>query len=227
MSKPHPSTHDIQEHALLVRIAHWGMALAIIVMLGSGWRIYDSDPIFGDYRFPLWATLGGDPAVSKVAHMDPGVANALNWHFAGMWLLALNFVTLLAHGVLTGHYRRHFLPLRPREIWADFVAALTLRLSHRLGVYNAVQRTAYVVVLSLIVVIIVTGLAIWKPVQLSWLTAFCGGYPVARVIHFLAMAGIFGFLCVHVALVVLVPRTFVAMVTGHVAVPKEDAHAAE
>jgi hypothetical protein len=93
MSKPDPATHDIQEHALLVRIAHWGMALAIIIMLGSGWRIYDSDPIFGDYRFPLWATLGGDPAVSKVAHMDPGVANALNWHFAGMWLLALSWRT--------------------------------------------------------------------------------------------------------------------------------------
>jgi thiosulfate reductase cytochrome b subunit len=225
MSRPDPRTHDIQHHPLLVRLAHWTMALAIIVMIGSGWRIYNSVPIFGDWRFPQWATLGGDPAISKVAHMDPGVANALNWHFTGMWLLALSFLTLLAHGLTSGHYRRHFLPVTPRLVLRDFIAAATLRLQHRLGEYNAVQRFAYIVVLTLILVMIATGLAIWKPVQLSWLTALCGGYPVARVLHFLAMAGIVGFLCVHVALVILVPRTLVAMVTGRAAAPKESAHA--
>jgi thiosulfate reductase cytochrome b subunit len=212
--KPTPATHDIQEHPALVRIAHWLQALAIIVMIGSGWRIYNSEPIFGYYRFPIWATLGGNPMLSKIAHMDPGVANALNWHFTGMWLLLISYLLFMAHGSISGHFWRHLLPLRPRDVWHDFIAAATFRLPHRLGEYNAVQRLAYWGVLFCILMMFLTGLAIWKPVQLSPLTWVFGGYPTARVLHFLFMSAICLFMVVHVALVIIVPKTFVAMVFG-------------
>ena len=213
-AKPHPSTHDIQEHPALVRIAHWLQALAIVIMIGSGWRIYNSVPIFGNYRFPIWATLGGDPLQSKIAHMDPGVANALNWHFTGMWLLLASYLLFMAHGSISGHFWRQLLPLRPRDIFRDFIAAATFRLGHRLGEYNAVQRAAYWGVLFAILMMFLTGLAIWKPVQLSGLTWLFGGYPTARVLHFFFMSAICLFMIVHVALVVLVPKTLVAMVFG-------------
>jgi thiosulfate reductase cytochrome b subunit len=218
-AKPHPSTHEIQEHPALVRIAHWMQALAIIIMIGSGWRIYNSVPIFGNYRFPLWATLGGDPMQSKIAHMDPGVANALNWHFTGLWLLLGSYLLFMAHGIISGHFWRDLLPVTPRAIIRDFIAAATLRLPHRLGEYNAVQRAAYWGVLFAILMMFLTGFAIWKPVQLSWLAWLFGGYPTARVLHFFFMAVICAFIVVHVVLVVIVPKTFVAMVLGRASHP--------
>ncbi len=227
------ATHDIQDHPALVRLAHWLQAAAIFIMIGSGWRIYNSVPIFGDARFPTWATLGGDPLQSKIAHMDPGVANALNWHFTGLWLLLSSYLLFVAHGLLSGHFFRDLLPLTPRRVFNDLIAALTFRLSHRLGEYNAVQRLAYWVVLFAILMMILSGLAIWKPVQLSWLTWCFGGYPSARVIHFLFMSIICGFIAVHVMLVLLVPKTMLAMVFGRAAEPhgghaaKEMHHAGE
>jgi thiosulfate reductase cytochrome b subunit len=216
--RPTPATHDIQEHPALVRIAHWLQAFAIFIMIGSGWRIYNAVPIF-NFRFPLWATLGGTPIISKIAHMDPGVANALNWHFSGMWLLALSYVLFIAHGIGSGHFWRHLLPLTPRLLLRDFIAAATFRLPHRLGEYNAVQRFAYWGVLFAILMMILSGLAIWKPVQLAWLTALFGGYPTARVVHFIFMAAICLFIAVHVALVAIVPKTLVAMILGRAADP--------
>jgi thiosulfate reductase cytochrome b subunit len=216
--RPHPSTHHIQDHPFLVRIAHWLQALAIFFMIGSGWRIYNSVPIF-NFRFPLWATLGGQPLQSKIAHMDPGVANALNWHFTGMWLLGASYLIFIVHGIASGHFWKHLLPLTPRLLWRDFIAAITFKLSHNLGEYNAVQRFAYWGVLFAIFMMIVTGLAIWKPVQLSWLTALCGGYPTARMLHFIFMAAICLFIVIHVALVALVPKTLVAMLFGRAAEP--------
>ncbi|HQT65755.1 MAG: transmembrane hydrogenase cytochrome b-type subunit [Acidocella sp. 20-57-95] len=224
------STHDIQEHPLLVRIAHWAQALAIIIMVGSGWRIYNSDPIFDNFRFWQWATLGGDPPVAKIAHMDPGVANALNWHFSGLWLLLASYLLFIIHGLVSGHFRRDFLPLNLPGLIRDFISALTFKLSHRLGAYNHVQRAAYWGVLFAVLMMFVTGLAIWKPVQLSWLTWLCGGYPTARVLHFIFMSGICLFIIVHVTLVALVPKTLVAMVLGRAAEPihtAETSHAGE
>jgi len=223
---PNPATHDIQKHPLLVRLSHWGQALAIIIMIGSGWRIYNSAPLF-NFRFYTWATLGGDPAVAKIAHMDPGVANAINWHFTGMWLLAFCFFLLLLHGALSGHFWRDLLPLSPRAIFKDFIAAITFKLAHRLGEYNAVQRAAYWFVLFAILMMILSGLAIWKPVQLAWLCWCFGGFPTAQLIHFLFMVGICGFMLVHVALVILVPKTMLAMVFGSAAEPKGEHHGAD
>ena len=186
----------------MVRITHWLNALAMLIMIASGWRIYNASPVFESIYFPKGLTLGG------------WLGGALQWHFAAMWLLVANGVVYLAYGLATGHLRRSLLPLRPREIGQDFGAALRFRLKHKPGAYNAVQRLLYVVVLLLGLVVVLSGLAIWKPVQAAPLTAFLGGYDNARVVHFLAMAGIVGFVAIHLALVVLVPRTLPTMIIG-------------
>lgn len=207
-----------QHHSLAARIAHWSVALAILVMIGSGWRIYDNVPIL-PFQFPYWMTLGGDRNFATVTSNDWGTGNAIAWHFAGMWLLLAGFGLFLANGLLTGHFRRDFLPLTPRGFLRDFLAAATFRLPHRLGEYNAVQKAFYWGVLFAIVMMFVSGLAIYKPVQLGWLTWMLGGFPAARVVHFCFMAVIFGFLIVHLVLVALVPRTLIAMIAGRVRAP--------
>lgn len=209
----HAGEIEVQTHPLATRLSHWGMALAIFIMIGSGWRIYDSEPIF-PFVFPYWMTLGGDVDAALARNNDPGVAGALLWHFAGMWLLVLSYLVFLVWGVATGHFRRNLLPIGPRAFWRDFVAALRRRLTHRLGEYNAVQRVAYWVALAAVLLMVVSGIAIWKPVQTYPLEVAFGGFEGARIVHFFGMAVIVGFLVIHVALVVLVPKTLVAMVLG-------------
>jgi thiosulfate reductase cytochrome b subunit len=203
-----------QRHSALVRIAHWSQALAVLIMIFSGWRIYDNVPIL-PFMFPYWMTIGGDKYVATTTGNDWGTGNAIAWHFAGMWLLAASFLLYVLNGVVTGHFRRDFLPVGPKSFLRDFVAAATFRLEHRLGAYNAVQKAFYWGVLFAITMMIASGLAIWKPVQLGWLTWLFGGFATARVVHFVFMVAIVGFILVHVALVALVPKTLVAMTLGH------------
>ena len=190
-------------HPLFVRITHWTNAVAMVVMIASGWHIYNASPLF-PFTFPSWLTLGG------------WLGGALAWHFAAMWLLAVNFMIYLGCGLVSGHIRRRLFPLHPREIWHDAMLAFRFRLPHDGTRYNAVQRLLYVLVGCGIVLAIVSGLAIWKPVQLYPLTWLFGGYEFARRVHFLAMTGIVAFIVVHLTLVALVPRTLRPMVTGRV-----------
>ena len=206
----------VQRHSLIVRISHWCQALAIIIMIGSGWRIYDNVPIF-PFDFPYWITLGGDKYLATTTSNDWGTANAIAWHFAGMWLLLFGFGLFVANGIVTGHFWRDYLPLGPKAFLRDFIAAATFKLDHRLGVYNAVQKAFYWGVLFAIAMMFLSGLAIWKPVQLAWLAWLFGGFPSARVVHFLFMSAIVAFIAVHVALVALVPKTLQAMVLGKAA----------
>jgi len=185
-------------------------------MIGSGWRIYNWYPAlpFG-FTFPVAISLGGNPVDSQPIHTEDGLASALQWHFAGMWLLVANLLVYLCYGFFSGHFRCDFLPLSPRSFANDFLDAARGRLAHRLGEYNAVQKVFYWGVLLAIIVTIASGLSIWKPVQLQFLTALFGGYEFARVVHFFGMAAICAFLVVHVALTFLVPQTLKAMITGH------------
>ena len=208
---------------LVLRVMHWLNAIAILIMVGSGWRIYNwyhALPL--PFDFPVWASLGGDPHYTQGLSGEDGLANALEWHFGAMWLLAVNFIAYLAYGVLSGHFRRDLLPVGPRGFLRDFTAAAKGRLAHHLGEQNFVQKTFYWGVMLAIVVMLLSGLGIWKPVQFSGLTWLFGGYESARVIHFLGMAAIVGFLVVHVALALLVPKTLQSMVTG-TATEREDA----
>jgi thiosulfate reductase cytochrome b subunit len=189
-------------HPLWLRVTHWINAVAVFVMIGSGWQIYNASPLFA-FTFPRSITLGG------------WLAGALLWHFAAMWLLVVNGLVYLTLGIVTGRFRRKLLPIRPRQVAADLAAALTLRLSHDdVSVYNAVQKLLYVGVILAGIVIVLSGLALWKPVQLQELTALFGGYEAARYVHFFAMAAIVAFLIVHVALAILVPKSLRAMTIG-------------
>jgi thiosulfate reductase cytochrome b subunit len=208
-----PVPVDEQRHSLLARLAHWSQALAVLIMIGSGWRIYDNVPIL-PFQFPYWITLGGDKYDATTTSNDWGTANAIAWHFAGMWLLLFGFLLFVLNGVFSGHFRRDFLPVTPRSFLRDFIAAATFKLDHRLGEYNAVQRVFYWGVLFALTMMFLSGLAIWKPVQLGWLTWLFGGFPAARVVHFLFMSGIVAFIIVHVVLVALVPKTLLAMTWG-------------
>jgi thiosulfate reductase cytochrome b subunit len=189
-------------HPLYVRITHWINAVAMLIMIMSGWQIYNASPLFA-FTFPSSVTLGG------------WLAGGLLWHFAAMWLLVANGLVYLAVGLATGHLRRRLLPIRPKEIARDIGAALTGRLSHAdVSVYNAVQKAAYLGVLVAGVVIVASGLALWKPVQLQELAALFGGYEGARHVHFLAMAAIVLFLVIHIVMALVVPSSLRAMIRG-------------
>ena len=185
-------------HSLPVRIMHWIGATAVICMILSGWQIYNASPLL-PFIFPQWMTLGG--------WLGGGIA----WHLSAMWVLFADGIAYLAYGFLSGHFRRDILPPRPTIILRDLVDALQFRLGHHLGSYNGVQRLLYMGVIIVICLAVVTGFSIWKPVQLGWLTGLFGGYPVARAIHLIMMGLIVGFLIIHLALVILFPRTLVSM----------------
>ncbi|MGO4326124.1 cytochrome b/b6 domain-containing protein [Cupriavidus sp. 2TAF22] len=203
MHKPTPARAARRAivHPLAVRAAHWINAFAMTCMVMSGWAIYNASPLFA-FRFPAWATVGG------------WLGGSIAWHFAAMWLLCANALLYLGHGFATRHFRRHFLPLSARAALRDAGLALRLRLPHRPGVYNAVQRLMYVAVLLLGALVVASGLAIWKPVQLYWLANLFGGFDTARYVHFGAMAGIVAFVVVHLVLVIAVPSTLLPMFTG-------------
>jgi thiosulfate reductase cytochrome b subunit len=189
-------------HPLWVRVCHWINAIAILVMVGSGWQIYNASPIF-PFVFPRQITLGG------------WLAGGIMWHFAAMWVLVINGLVYVTLGFATGRFRRKLWPITPRAVFADAKAAFTFKLAHDdLSKYNAVQKLLYTGVILCAVIIVLTGLAIWKPVQFQELTALFGGYDTARVIHFFAMAAIVGFLVIHILLALLVPKSLRAMVTG-------------
>ncbi len=185
----------------VVRITHWVGAAAMMCMILSGWQIYNASPIL-PFLFPPWATLGG--------WLGAGIA----WHIAAMWVLMADGLVYLVWGVATGHFRRTWLPITAAGLRRDAGAALSFRLHHDLDRYNAVQKLLYWFVTAAGILAVVTGLSIWKPVQLGTLTWLFGGYDIARRIHFALMTGIVAFLAVHIALVALVPKTLLRMTIG-------------
>ena len=182
---------------------HWINAAAMIVMIGSGWKIYNDEVIFGWLHFPQEIVLG------------IWAQHALQWHFAAMWVIMINGLAYLIYGFATGRFRRKLVPIRPGEVVSETLDALRFHLKHDdLTVYNAVQRLLYVGVILVAILQVLSGLAIWKPVQFQELTALFFGFQGARLAHFIGMTLIVLFLAVHVALAMLVPRTLVSMVTG-------------
>jgi thiosulfate reductase cytochrome b subunit len=188
-------------HPLVVRVTHWVNAVALVCMVMSGWQIYDASPLLS-FVFPTWMTLGG------------WLAGGIAWHFAAMWLLVINGSVYVIYGIVGRHFRRSFFPLSARSVWTDVRSALSFRLHHTPGIYNAVQKLLYLVVLLFGVLAVLSGLAMWKPVQLWWLTAALGSYSSVRWVHFVAMSGIVGFVVIHLVLVAIVPRTLPTMITG-------------
>ena len=189
-------------HPVWLRITHWLNAVAVILMILSGWRIYDASPIFA-FRIPANLTLGG------------WLGGALQWHFAAMWLLFFNGLIYLLFNGATGRLWKKFFPLTPGAVLRDVKKALTGKLQHdALDKYNAVQKLAYVSVILDLILLVVSGLAIWKSVQFPILRELMGGYDNARIVHFCAMSFLVLFIVVHIVMVALVPRTLLAMLRG-------------
>src|SRR6202008_463458 len=173
-----------------VRTVHWINAVAMILMIMSGWQIYNASPLFA-FKFSSSITLGG------------WLGGALLWHFAAMWLLMVNGLVYLVLGFATGRFRKKLLPITPGGVISDTRAALTGKLSHDdLTRYNYVQKMLYAGIIIVGVLIVLSGLSIWKPVQLQWLTALFGGYDAARYVHFFCLAAIVAFIVVHVVLAI-------------------------
>jgi thiosulfate reductase cytochrome b subunit len=189
-------------HPLWLRLNHWINLLALVIMVLSGWRIYNASPIF-DFRFPSQITLGG------------WLGGALLWHFAAMWLVFFNGLAYLSLNIASGRFRTRFFPLRPRDVIHDLLAALKGTLAHdTLSEYNAVQKLAYLFVIADVMLLVLSGLVVWKPVQFPLLRTLMSDYDNARIVHFCAMAALVLFFIVHVVMVALVPRTLVTMIRG-------------
>ncbi len=190
-------------HPLPLRVMHWINAITIFVMIGSGWKIYDDEVIFGWLHFPDWLTLG------------QWAQHGLLWHFAGMWVFVINGLCYLTYTLVTGRFVRMLLPVRWPELKATIVDSLHFELGHDdVTKYNAVQKLLYMGVIALGIGSVVSGLSIWKPIQFSGLLSLFGDFQNARLVHFLCMSGIVGFIVVHVVLALLTPKTLVAMVSG-------------
>lgn len=201
---PRPSARRPRRlHPAPVRIMHWINAVAILMLLFSGLKIYDDYPLLSWLKFADEITLGGHPET------------ALQWHFFAMWILMANGLAYLAYGLTTGRLRRKLLPVVPAEVLATVRDALRLRLGHDdIRHYNGVQKLLYLGIIAVVIVQVATGLAIWKPVQFSEFAALFGSFQTARILHFAGLVAICGFLVIHVALALLVPATVAAMVTG-------------
>jgi thiosulfate reductase cytochrome b subunit len=198
-------------HPIPVRVMHWINALAMIVMITSGWGIYDDDVVISGLHFAGALRLGG------------WAAESLQWHFAGMWLLTINGLIYLVYGLITGRLAERLLPIRLADVINTVKDTLHFRIAHDdLTEYNAVQKLLYVVVIVAGVSQVITGIVIWKPVQTYPLQQVFGGFQGARLVHFWGMAVIVGFLVVHVALSLLVPSTLWAMLTGGPRVARRD-----
>ncbi len=189
-------------HPLWLRITHWLNAVAVIIMVLSGWQIYNASPIFA-FKFPHDWALGG------------WLGGGLQWHFAAMWLLVFNGVVYLTRSIVTGRMKKKFFPVSIGEAVREFFLALKFKLSHQdLSHYNMLQKIAYLVAIADLFVIVASGLVVWKQVQFPLLRDLMGGYDNARIVHFAGMAVMVGFIVVHVALVAIVPRTLLGMIRG-------------
>ncbi len=207
----------MKRHHAVIRITHWVNVIALAIMAGSGLRIFNAYPRFAPrggefccYPFegvaiPEWLTFGG------------WLAGARNWHFAMMWVLAVNGLVYLGWVYLHGEWR-DLVPRRGdlRDTWQMVRFYLTLRPDHPpQRKHNALQKLSYFAIPFIGAAAVISGIAIWKPVSLGWLTGLLGGYVWARYWHFLAMLALILFTVVHVVMVIAVdPYSMRAMVTG-------------
>ncbi len=189
-------------HPVWLRANHWINLIAVVIMVLSGWRIYNASPIFA-FSFPKQITLGG------------WLAGALLWHFAAMWLLFFNGLMYLFINIVSGRFKARFFPIRVRDLLNDLIAALKGKLAHdSLYEYNAVQKLAYLFVIVDLILLVLSGLVVWKPVQFPLLRELMGDYDNARIVHFFAMVALLAFAAIHVVMVALVPKTLIMMIRG-------------
>ena len=154
-------------------------------------------------------------AFPRILTIGKWAQHGLQWHFFGMWIIVLNGIAYVSYGLATGRFRRMLLPVRWTELIHTIKDALKLHLAHDdLTKYNTVQRLLYIGVICVGIMIVISGLAIWKPIQFSELLPLFGSFQNARLVHFLCMSAIVLFIAVHIILALLVPRTLLSMIAG-------------
>jgi Ni/Fe-hydrogenase b-type cytochrome subunit len=200
------------EHPAIVRLCHWGFALALLVLIGSGLEVFAAFPSFGE-KLPQ-SDLFMPPSTVRIGGWLGG---ALQWHYTFGWLLAAAMVVYVGYQILSGNGRQVMFGARDvRGVWPMArhyfffgpKPAVT-------GTYNPLQKLAYSIALLLMVMSIVTGFALYKPVQLSWLIYGLGGFRLTRIWHFAAMCGLLAFIPGHLVMVAIHGWTnFAGMWTG-------------
>jgi Ni/Fe-hydrogenase b-type cytochrome subunit len=207
-----------KRHHWIVRVTHWVNAVALTIMVTSGLQIFNAYPAFhrrGE-RFCCYP-FEGHP-IPRVFTFGGWLAGARNWHFAMMWVLFLNGLVYLGFIYLHGEWR-DLAPRRgdPRDAWEMVKFYLFVRKDHpRQGKHNALQKSAYFALPVLGALAVLTGLAIWKPVQLGWLTALFGGFVWARYWHFMVMVSLVVLTVGHIFMVFAVdPYSIPSMITGN------------
>jgi thiosulfate reductase cytochrome b subunit len=210
---------------LPVRITHWANLVLLVILAGSGLRILAAYPYLGAQGAEYaWYPLQG---ASPPAALTVGgwLAGARHWHFAFAWLFVANAAVYVAYLLASGEWRRRlFFPRRDaRNAWGTVLHDLRLRRTAPppAGLYNGMQRLSYTGVLLTAPLAVLSGLALYKPVQLPRLTALLGGYDVARALHLGVLAALALFTAVHVAQVLLHPRTLADMTVGREGRPEE------
>ncbi len=189
---------------LYIRITHWINAIAVIVMIMSGLKIYNASPIF-NFLISNSVTIGG------------WLGGALLWHFAAMWILAINGLIYLTINCYTKRVFTKFFPITLSGLGHDFLDTLKGKLSHDdLSVYNTIQKMAYLSIIVDLIILVLSGLVVWKSVQFPILRNIMGGFDSARIVHFFCMAFAVGFLIIHLIMVAFVPKTLLIMVKGRV-----------
>lgn len=209
----------------LIRVTHWANLVLLAIMAGSGLRILVAYPFLGarGAEYAWYPLQGVNPPASLT--IGGWLAGARHWHFAFAWLFVANAVAYIAYLFASGEWRRRlFFPRRDaRNAWGTLLHDLRLRKEapEPIGLYNGMQRLSYSGVLAMTPFAILSGLAMYKPVQLPRLTSILGGYDVARTFHLLVLAALALFTVVHVVQVLLHPRTLVDMTLGRDGRPEE------
>ena len=208
----------VKRHSGLVRLTHWLNAIVLTGMIASGLQIYVAFRHFGTTvtRLPVPNPFDGY-VFPKAFRLGGWLAGGLNWHFALAWPLVITGLAYLGFLVVTGQWRE--LLFRPRDIKPAIemqLYYLRLRKEHPpQGKHNALQKGAYTFIVALGAISVLSGFAIYKPVQLSWLTTLFGGFEFARYWHFVAVWLFIAFTIVHVAAVLLADRASLpSMITG-------------
>ncbi len=188
-------------YALWLRICHIVHAFSAIMLMSSGWAIYNADPLY-DFLFPKHISLG------------LYLTEALRWHFLLAWILLLTSVIYSVSRLvlnLGGPSIRHFSLM---SILDTLYNAMRFSLFYRRGEYNPLQRLMYTGIFILSLMLVFSGVALWKPVQFNLLIDMFFGYEVVRHIHFWLMIVLFCFLIVHVCMILIHPSTLMNMIFG-------------
>jgi Ni/Fe-hydrogenase b-type cytochrome subunit len=206
------SLEERYEHPTFVRLCHWAQAIALAVLIPSGLEIFNAFPSFGSkiperdlFESPAFMRLGG------------WLGGALQWHFTFAWLLIASLVVYLVYQAISGNRRQvQFVPGDVPGVWPMARHYFLFGPKPKLReTYNPLQKLAYTTAIGLMVLSVLTGLALYKPVQLSWLVWMLGGFQFVRIWHFLAMVGLLAFIPGHLVMVAIHGwSNFAAMWTG-------------